>query len=227
MKVEIEGRTLLERTVAAALTWADRVIAVAPRPKGWEGDERVVFTRENPPFGGPVAGIDAAFPLLSLPSTWEPNRFSDLTDSLRSDKSFPTGGLAPPVNERADTPSAPALGRPEASAMSAVPPVRAGEILLLAGDLASPVSVVATLVAVPMGRDGVILEDEEGWPQYLAGRYRTAALRDALTEVGDPRDTSVRRLMRPLHLDRVAAPTCVTQDLDTPEDIIRTFDPHR
>ena len=128
------------------------------------------FRRESPAFGGPVAGIAAALPLL----------------------------------EDAD------------------------EVLILAGDLADPLSVVRLLAAEPEGEDGIALEDTSGWPQYLAGRYRLGSLRDALSLLEDPRDVSVRRLMRPLTVRLIPAPVTATQDLDTPEvaKILGAWPPH-
>ena len=166
----LEGRPLLTRSVDAALTWASRVVVAGDPPHGWSSDPRVRFRRESPAFGGPVAGIAAALPLL----------------------------------EDAD------------------------EVLILAGDLADPLSVVRLLAAEPEGEDGIALEDTSGWPQYLAGRYRLGSLRDALSLLEDPRDVSVRRLMRPLTVRLIPAPVTATQDLDTPEvaKIVGARPPH-
>lgn len=57
---EVNGTTLLQRAVDAARSGgADRVVVAAPVL-----DEQldVVWVREDPPFGGPVAGIVAALP---------------------------------------------------------------------------------------------------------------------------------------------------------------------
>ncbi len=155
----LDGRTLLARAVDAAWTWAEVVVVAGDRPDGWAGDERTAFRREDPPFGGPVAGIAAALPELGA----------------------------------------------------------VDEALVLAGDLADPAAVVALLAASPTGPDGVVLEDDEGWPQYLAGRYRGAALAALVGALGDEPGGSVRRLMRPLDVSRIPAPEPTTRDLDTPE----------
>ena len=91
------------------------------------------------------------------------------------------------------------------------------DVLILAGDLADPAAVVALLAASGTGPDGVVLEDDEGWPQYLAGRYRGAALAALVGALGDEPGGSVHRLMRPLDVWRVRAPEPTTRDLDTPE----------
>lgn len=65
MEVQVGGETLLQRTVSAALAWAEKVVVAAPRPGYWEDDPLVAFTLEDPPFGGPAAGINAAVTRLS------------------------------------------------------------------------------------------------------------------------------------------------------------------
>lgn len=186
MAIVVEGAPLLQRTVSAALAWAGLVVVVAPRPKDWPHTLHATFTLENPPFGGPVAGIAAGLAAAGI------------------------GNIRPPVLDR--------------------PPVLEEEptltdVLILAGDLAHPDAAVSTLAASPLGVDGTVLEDEDGWPQYLAGRYRASTLTFALDRIGPARDVSVRRLMRPLHLHRVMVPPTISQDLDTPDALIRTFDP--
>lgn len=158
LDLAVGGRSLLRRTCDAALRWAQAVIVASP-PRGGLDDPRVTFVLEDPPLGGPVAGIAAAVAAL---------------------------------------------------------PVGAAEVLLLAGDLAEPDAVVAALATAEPGPDGVVLEDAEGWPQLLAGRYRAAALRLAVDRAPALRDVSVRRLLGGLECARVAAPTRVTADIDTP-----------
>ena len=54
--VTLEGRSLLHRAIDA-VDRAQRVVLVGPRRAS--DDHRVVWTREDPPGGGPVAGIAA------------------------------------------------------------------------------------------------------------------------------------------------------------------------
>lgn len=63
--LRIDGHTLLERAVAAGLGWGQRVIVAGPQPPGWQPDPRVGFVVEDPPFGGPVAGLAAAMAQLA------------------------------------------------------------------------------------------------------------------------------------------------------------------
>ncbi|HSO68240.1 MAG TPA: NTP transferase domain-containing protein [Arachnia sp.] len=158
LELTVGNRSLLQRTCDASLGWADQVIVASPVRAGFP-DQRIAFVLEDPPFGGPVAGIAAAVAAL---------------------------------------------------------PGEAEEVLLLAGDLADPHAVVEALRSAPMGVDGVVLEDEEGWPQLLAGRYRAAALRLAVGRAPALRDVSVRRLLGTLDLARVAARPALVQDVDTP-----------
>jgi len=153
------GRTLAAIAVDALLAVADEVVFASPDRAGID-DPRVRFVLEDPPFGGPVAGIAAA-----------------------------VGAL---VDVAADA-----------------------EVYLLAGDLADPAGVVALLEAAPFGPDGTVPVDEEGWPQYLAGRYRLAPLRGALD--GAVRDVPVRRILSRLDLLRVRVEDGLTADVDTPE----------
>ncbi len=65
-ELTLEGRTLMERAVDA-VTDADVVVIVAPETplnpaRNWP---QVMFTLENPPFGGPVAGLAAGVAKLS------------------------------------------------------------------------------------------------------------------------------------------------------------------
>jgi len=96
----------------------------------------------------------------------------------------------------------------------------APEALVLAGDLVRPERALA-LLAGPPGPDGLVLVDPEGREQWLAGRYRVAALREALARLGDPVDASLRRVVAGLRLRPVAADAEAVADIDTWEDYER------
>lgn len=191
MGVVLEGRTLLRRTVDAALGWSDDVMVVAPEPVAWKADPRVRFTLEDPPYGGPVAGIAAAVASLvaASPSAVDPCATLSAADGVST---------APRLRVHTDL---------------------CTEVLLLAGDLAAPEAVVARLAEAQPGPDGVVLRDEDGWPQYLAAHYRLASLVSAIDALDGARDLSVRRALCALDLAQVPAPLTVTKDLDTPEDL--------
>lgn len=62
-QVEVGGRTLLDRTLDA-VGQAQKVIVVGPGPV----PDGVELVREDPPFGGPAAGVIAALPAVE--SEW-------------------------------------------------------------------------------------------------------------------------------------------------------------
>lgn len=173
------GSTPWRRTLSAL---ADRgiapVVAVGPAPEetapegGAKGAGAVIWVREEPPFGGPVAALAAA--------------------------------LALPALERAE------------------------EFLLLAGDLAHPEAVVTRLMrrdptpSAPSleGAAGVVFR-AEGRPQWLAGRYRVAAVRAALTALGEVEGASCRALLGGLPIRWIPDEDGTSADIDTPDDFAR------
>lgn len=163
--LHLDGRSLLQRACDAVEHHAFRIVVAGPERTDVTGPT-VEFVVEDPPFGGPVAGIVAA--LGSVPGE--------------------------------------------------------GRCFLLAGDLAAPDEVVATLLAHATeldASDAVVLEDADGWPQFLAGLYRTESLRRAASKLESVRDASVRRLLGALDPVRVPAPARTLADIDTPEDAER------
>ncbi|SKC34959.1 molybdenum cofactor guanylyltransferase [Krasilnikoviella flava] len=60
--VVLDGATLLDRALAAARD-AERTVVVGPDPSLPPGRD-VLVAREDPPFGGPVAGLDAGLGAL-------------------------------------------------------------------------------------------------------------------------------------------------------------------
>lgn len=154
----LDGETLLARAVAAARgVGAARIVVAAPV---LAPDLAVIWVREDPPFGGPVAGTVAALAA-----------------------------------------------------------VEADEVLLLACDLVDPAAAVGALPSIPGGVDGVCLA-EGGRPQWLTGRYRTAALRTAASTIpGGGRDAAMRALLSSLRIAFVDAPAALSRDIDTWDDL--------
>jgi molybdopterin-guanine dinucleotide biosynthesis protein A len=152
------GTTLLARAVAAARgAGAARIVVAAPV---LVPDLDVTWAREDPPFGGPVAGTLAALTALA-----------------------------------------------------------ADEVLLLASDLVDPAAALAALPPIPVGADGVCLA-EGGRPQWLTGRYRTAALREVASTIpGGGRDAAMRTLLGDLRIAFVDAPAALSRDIDTWDDL--------
>lgn len=154
----LDGETLLARAVAAARrVGAARIVVAAPV---LAPDLAVIWVREDPPFGGPVAGTVAALAA-----------------------------------------------------------VEADEVLLLACDLVDPAAAVGALPSIPGGVDGVCLA-EGGRPQWLTGRYRTAALRTAASTIpGGGRDAAMRALLSSMRIAFVDAPAALSRDIDTWDDL--------
>lgn len=152
--VVVGGRTLLDRALDAVAA-ASSVVVVGPeRAVGG-----VVRTREDPPGGGPVAGLAAGL--------------AELAD--------------------VDFVAVLAVDQPGVTA-STVDRLRAA-----VGDAAG-----AVLVA-------------DGHLQWLAGVWRTSALRAALP--AEPAGASLRSVLRPLDPVEVPARPGEADDVDTPEDL--------
>jgi molybdenum cofactor guanylyltransferase len=110
-------------------------------------------------------------------------------------------------------------GGPVPALRTGLPLVRAPWVAVLAADLPflRPTH-VAELRRVARGRCGAVLADAGGRPQWLAGVWRTAELRDALARY---RSASLRGLMDPLGPGLVPAPEGERPwyDCDTPSDV--------
>mgnify|MGYP001302936654 CR=1 FL=1 len=143
-------------------------------------------------------------------------------------------GPVPAGKDVVTTRESPAYGGPAAAVVAGLQALRAvcdeaGEpaaplTLLLACDLPGAEAGVPLLLAGlrqdPEG-DGWCLAEADGRLQWLFAIYRTAALEEAAAELGEARDVSMGRLLRPLRLRGIPAPESVTADVDTPEDAAR------
>lgn len=157
--LEVGGQRLVDRSIAAArASGATRVIVSGPDGTA-AGADAVV--REEPAYGGPLAGIAAG--LSQLRASW---------------------------------------------------------VLILACDLQRPWDVASTL-AQHLGsaaRDGVVLVDQQGQVQWLAGIYRTAALVEACAGLGERVvNAPVRRVLGSLDLHRLPVSNQTSSDIDTPQ----------
>lgn len=154
----LDGRPLLWHAVRAC-AGSRAVVVVGPARfaalvEGFDAH----FAREDPPGGGPAAGIAA--------------------------------GVA-------------ALGEDTET------------VQLLPCDLVDPAGLVRRLDETAWSEaQALVPVDEQGWPQFLYGRYRLAVLRDAVA--GPVRDVSVRRLLRDLPRREVEVPTGLLRDVDDP-----------
>jgi molybdopterin-guanine dinucleotide biosynthesis protein A len=113
----------------------------------------------------------------------------------------------------------PPFGGPVAAVVAALATVRADEVLLLACDLVSPAGALAALPPIAPESDGVCL-GSDGRPQWLTGRYRTAALRCVASGLENGgRDAAMRTLLGGLRIALVDAPAEVSRDIDTWDDL--------
>lgn len=192
--VSIGGRRLLERVVAGVRPFvAGRIVAVAPDsvdvPPG------VLRTLEDPPAGGPLAGIDAGLKALGASA-----------DSVGA----PVG--SPPVAPGSAAFAAGSAGEPAAGARDMV--------FVFAVDTPQAGALAPRLAAAARGRDGaVVFGGDPPFCQCLQAIYRIEALRAAIQEAGRPRNKGVRRTLGGLDLAEVPASADECRDVDTPEDL--------
>ena len=195
----VDGRTLLERVLDVDLGGRVVVVGDTPVPDG------VHRTLEDPPGGGPVAGIAAGL---------------DLLDDI--------GPAGPPA---AAVPGG-AWTRDPAGAAAAVPggappphPAPAAWVAVCAVDQPAAAAALAvirdTLPEVGATVDALCPVDGQGRRQWLLAVYRRAALRAALQRVGQVRHAAMRTLVADLSWHDVAVGREHLGDVDTWEDLRR------
>ena len=195
--VSIGGRRLLDRVVAGVRPFVSgRIAAVAPDsvdvPPG------VLRTLEDPPAGGPLAGIDAGLKALGASAS--------TTRAAAAPADSPRG--APGSAALADG----SVGEPSAAAQDTV--------FVFAVDTPQAGVLAPRLAAAARGRDGaVVVGGEPPFRQCLQAIYRIEALRAAIEEAGGPRNKGVRRTLAGLDLAEVPASADECRDVDTPEDV--------
>ncbi|MGH8956039.1 MAG: molybdenum cofactor guanylyltransferase [Microbacterium sp.] len=189
--LEVGGRTLLDRAIAA-VDGCDPIVVVGPPAPT---RVRVVWTRETPEFGGPVAGIAAGLALVDT---------ADIV-LLAADLPNAEGAVAllhrhPPLSAGNDGKD----GKADADGKGG----KGGKDDADSTDGAH-------------GIDGVCLVDASGRMQWLVGRYRTDALRSAAAALPDGgRDASLRSLLARLRISAIPAGDLAT-DVDTWDDLER------
>ena len=189
----IGSRRLVDIAVdAAAAANARRTVVVGP-------DHLVaaplITTREQPPFGGPVAGIAAGLTAL---------------DRLDADAGASDRGASDDSDDSDET---------DETARAAA----ARWVLVLTCDLPLAAEAASELVAAARSSvgavHGICLDD--GRTQWLPAVYRRDALARAITALGDPNGASLRTLATHLTLTTIADPGGLTADVDTWQDVER------
>ena len=121
-------------------------------------------------------------------------------------------------------------GGPAAALGAGVELVTAPLVVVLAVDMPFVDALtIAGAVAAAGGRDGAVLTDAAGAPQYLAGVYRTVRLRAAAARVDRLAGVPVRELLQGLELARLPAAGAVgdVDDWNEIDAARRRFDAER
>ncbi|MFI6941467.1 DUF6457 domain-containing protein [Streptomyces sp. NPDC050418] len=218
--VQVGGRALLDRVLAACADARTTVVVAPPRPTV----RPVVWTREEPPGGGPLAALAAGVEALAkahagadAASDLAPDPAPDLVLVLSADLPFLTeatvtqllGALEAPGHAAGDAPGHAAAHAPDPPAAAAA----ASEAGAQAGDGPEP------------RPDGTLFTDPTGRDQPLVAVYRRAALHRELdrlqAEHGGLAGLPLRLLTAGLALTRVSEPdgSRAVFDCDTWEDI--------
>ena len=208
--VEVAGRTLLSR-VLDARPLARHVVVVGPpdaRPAAtlhagtWltlSGPEpsALIWALEDPPFGGPVAGIAAGLNALAANADVQADWLLVLACDLPWGADAARLLVAAASGLDAASPPAPGYAAPGNTTLSKTTP----------GDAAPRV-------------DGVHLTDTGGRAQWLAAIYRAPALRAAVARLGDRVDgASMRQLLAGLNLRGLVDEAETGTDVDTWQDV--------
>ncbi|MBC6496647.1 molybdenum cofactor guanylyltransferase [Microbacterium sp. 4-7] len=201
--LEVGGRTLLDRAIAA-VDGCDPIVVVGPPAPT---RVRVAWTRETPEFGGPVAGIAAGLALVDtadvlllaadLPNAEGAVALLRRHPPLSAGNDGKGGGAdADGKDGKADAPST--TGNDGKGGEDDADSTNGGH-----------------------GIDGVCLVDASGRMQWLVGRYRTDALRSAAAALPDGgRNASLRSLLARLRISAIPAGDLAT-DVDTWDDLER------
>ncbi|UEJ82960.1 NTP transferase domain-containing protein [Brachybacterium halotolerans subsp. kimchii] len=187
------GRRLLDRVLDAGSECAPRVVVA---PETVEVPSGVLRTLEDPPAGGPVAGIAAGLALLRGVEAEGDGSGGGSGDGAER------GAVAGDVLIVAcDLPGAAGFIGPLRAARRDQEETRAAE--------ASGAGATDTA-----GADGVIAAHADGRRELLAVLADRRALEASIREGGD-RDRSVRSLLAPLDLVSVTVPETSMEDVDT------------
>jgi molybdopterin-guanine dinucleotide biosynthesis protein A len=185
----VGGRSLLDRVLDAC---AEARTAVVVGPERATGRGGVVWTREQPPGGGPVAAVAAGLAQVT----------AERVVLLAADLPFLDGGTVRRLLAALD-------GAGGADGAEGADGPESAESADNATDAAKG------------GPDAAMLVDADGRDQPLAAAYRTSPLRAALAALGDPAGRPLRRLVAPLRTARLADPEGAAYDCDTWEELAR------
>ncbi len=192
---------------------AGRVVVVAPQQVALP--DGVLRALEDPPLGGPVAGVAAGLGALGLlgPRTGSGGRARYVAGA--DDTAVSGTGALGAGGAGVGTGTGPAAPGPAVALLTCDAP---GSWRALPG-------LLDALARAGAGTDGVCVRTAGagGYVQYLLGVYRPAPLAAGVAPGGVPlRDVSVRRALAVLSLRTLTpADTWILRDLDTWEDVAR------
>ncbi|MEE6288681.1 NTP transferase domain-containing protein [Georgenia sp. MJ173] len=215
----LHGRRLLDHALTA--TAGARSVAVVA-PDTIAVPDGVLRTLEDPPHGGPVAGIAAGLAALDRAAQAAARGSAPLTLVLACD--IPGAASAVPRL------LARAVSHPDAAeAISTLVGSRGrvdnpalGDKSAVGGKSAVGDKSAVGEAAGGGGWDGVVVQDVSGRDQWLVGLYRTDQLRERLSEIvagGGLTGCPVRELVRSMRLVTVVAKGREAADIDTWEDL--------
>jgi molybdenum cofactor guanylyltransferase len=202
----VGGSPMVARVLAAVVHASIRVV-VGPPPLRPLLPAGVHLTQEEPPGGGPVAGLAAGLVAVRQAAV-----------AMAPAGDLGTGALGP------DEPVWTALLAGD------LPLLTSGaidQLLIRAGsggfeDSAGPGSHQRRVSGASIV-DGAVYVDADGRPQWLCGVWRTEALRRRLSDMGAPTGRSIRELVSDLRVARLSAPAGPPPwyDCDTVTDVQR------
>jgi molybdopterin-guanine dinucleotide biosynthesis protein A len=200
----VDGRPLID-TVLAAVQAADPIVVVGPDTLARPG---VVLAQEDPPFGGPAAGLVAGLAALAKAAPRATDTAATSTSATDTARMAGADPVPDPGARRARQPG------PEWVWLLACDLPRASEVVAL---------IAASVAAAPLGlaEDGVILVDTAERDQWLAGRYRRSSLERAGAAVSSQQNAPLRAIVGSLNLRRIMDESGVAVDLDTWDDVDR------
>ncbi|MFI6336067.1 NTP transferase domain-containing protein [Streptomyces sp. NPDC050535] len=209
--VRVGGRALLDRVLTACADAATTVVVADPRPTA----RPVLWAREDPPGGGPLAALDAGLRHTT----------AEYVVVLSADLPFLTAGT---VGRLVEALRASGTGPVDAGGKPGVAgPVDAGRKPGVAdtwdaGEKSGAIEPAGT-EGKQTGPDGVLLVDPEGRDQPLVAAYRVRSLRrelDAFTADTSTGDSAAGRTLAGLPLRKLTA----ALDLIRISDPVASFD---
>lgn len=192
------------------------------RPLGPAGFDAIVMAGGR---GSRLGGVDKAAILLD--GTPMVDRCIDAARNVGAARVIVAGPVGTGKGADAQVREDPPFSGPLAALDVSLRETQSPWVMVLACDLVAPAEVVGQLVdtlrEISDDVDGALLEDEDGYPQWLASVFRTDVLLAAIaryrSDVGTLEDASLRAVFQKLRLQRSAASPGSTKDIDTPEQL--------